>query len=249
MKYSIVNLGTLKVNAFEMIMGVPEYLIREHYVVDEHDQMRIGMQGLIVETDNKIIFIDPGCATFLSKSLAETYDLHMELSLEEAVKEAAYKMEDITDVLFTHLHFDHGSGAFFRIIGGIVKAFPNANYVISKKQLDFLGSLSKDKSTSFFHKLLRFAGDLTYFEDWSADGMHFHVSHGHTPHMLVPVINLGAHDLLYATDVIPMELHREKGAWSYYDEDKVLLEKERGEIVSVLRPGSEIIYYHETSKK
>lgn len=245
MKYSILNLGTLKVNAFEMIMGVSEDLIREHYEVDDYKQIRIGMQGLIVETGNKIIFIDPGCATFLSKSLAETYDLIMQLSLEEAVKEANYKMEDITDVLFTHLHFDHGSGAFLRIIGGIVKTFPNANYVISKEQLDAINALPAEKITSFFHKLLRFAGELTYFEDWSVEGIKFHRSHGHTPYMLVPVINAGDHDVLYATDLIPMKLHRQKGAWSYYDDDKELLDEERGEILSNLRPGSEVIYYHE----
>ena len=60
MKYSIVDLGTLKVNAFEMIMGVSEDLIREHYEVDDQKQTRIGMQGLIVETGSKIIFFDPG---------------------------------------------------------------------------------------------------------------------------------------------------------------------------------------------
>ncbi len=56
------------------------------------------MQGLIVETDGKIIVIDPGFATFLSRSLSETYDPMMEKSLVEAVKEAGYMMEDITDV-------------------------------------------------------------------------------------------------------------------------------------------------------
>ncbi len=245
MNYSIVNLGTLRVNAFEMIMGVSEDMIRKHYVVDDDDAMRIGMQGLIVESGDKVVFFDPGCATFLSKSLAETYDLQMQIPLEEAVKEAGYRMEDITDVLFTHLHFDHGSGAFLRIIGGIVKAFPNANYVISKKQNDHINSLSTDKSTSYFHKLLGFAGDLTYFEEWSMEGVIFHESNGHTPHMLVPVINAGDHDILFATDLIPMKLHRQKGAWSYYDDDKVLLESERQKVMASLRPGSKIIYYHD----
>jgi len=245
MKYSLIDLGTLKVNAFEMIMGVSEDLIREHYEVDDYKQMRIGMQSLIVETDGKIIIIDPGFATFLSRSLSETYDPLMEKSLEEAVREADYKMEDITDVLFTHLHFDHGSGAFLRIVGGIVKAFPNANYVISKKQLDTLSSLPTEKSSTFFHKLLRFAGEVTYFEDWSVEGIRFNVSHGHTEHMLVPVINTGDKDVLFATDLIPMKLHSQKGAWSYYDDDKVLLEAERMEILGALRPGSELVYYHE----
>jgi glyoxylase-like metal-dependent hydrolase (beta-lactamase superfamily II) len=230
-------------------MGIPEKVIRDRYEVDENNQMRIGMNGLIIEIEDRVILFDPGCATFLSKSLAETYDLEMDYSLEEAVKRSGYSVEQITDVLFTHLHFDHGSGAFLRVIGGIEKAFPNARYVVSKKQLESINSLPAEDSSSFFHKLLRFAGELTFFEDWNVEGINFYISHGHTEHMLVPVIDAGDSDVLFATDLIPMELHIMKGAWSYYDDDKVLLEKERGEVLATLRPGSEIIYYHESRIK
>jgi hypothetical protein len=63
--------------------------------------------------------------------------------------------------------------------------------------------------------------------------------------MIVPIIDAGDHDVLYATDLIPMKLHNRKGAWSYYDDDKDLLEIEREKILATLRPGSEIVYYHE----
>lgn len=245
MKISSLYLGTLKVNAFEMIMGVPEEKIRARYLVDSENQMRIGMNALIVETGDKVIIIDPGTATFLSKSLAETYDMEMEFSLEETVAQAGYTMDQVTDVLFTHLHFDHGSGAFLRVIGGIVKAFPNARYVICKKQLEYIKTLPAEESSSFFHKLLRFAGELIYFEDWQAEGFSFYTSQGHTASMQVPIIDAGDHDVLFATDLFPMELHGLKGAWSYYDENKALLEKERAEVLSRLKPGSEVVYYHE----
>ncbi len=86
----VLHLGTLRVNAFEMIMGVPEERIREQYNPDGNNQMRIGMNGLIVEAGDRVIFFDPGCATFLSKSLAETYDLVMDQPLTAIVAEAGY---------------------------------------------------------------------------------------------------------------------------------------------------------------
>ncbi|MCF8352136.1 MAG: MBL fold metallo-hydrolase, partial [Bacteroidales bacterium] len=144
------------------------------------------MNGLIVETGDRVVLFDPGCATFLSKSLAETYDLVMEQPLTAIVAEAGYRPEAITDVLFTHLHFDHGSGAFLRIPGGIVKAFINARYVVSRKQLEAIEKLPALESSSFFHKLLRFAGELYYLDEWQAEGIRFFVSHGHTDHMVVP---------------------------------------------------------------
>jgi len=241
----VIHLGTLKVDAFEMIMGIPEALIRERYEINDHGYMRIGMHALIVDTGHRVILFDPGCATFLSRSLAETYDLVMEQSLESTIRDAGYGMDQVTDVVFTHLHFDHGSGAFQRVRGGIVKAFPNARYVVSKAQLDHIGSLDREAQGSFFHKLLRFAGELTWAEDWHTDGIRFFTSHGHTRHMLVPVVETGDRTLLYATDLVPMQIHMQPGASSYYDEDKSLLEKERREIPGNLDPGTEIIYYHE----
>jgi glyoxylase-like metal-dependent hydrolase (beta-lactamase superfamily II) len=240
-----LHLGTLKVNAFEMIMGVPEELVRERYTVDANNQMRIGMNGLIVETGDRVILFDPGCATFLSKSLAETYDLVMEQPLTEIVAEAGYLPEEITDVVFTHLHFDHGSGAFLRIPGGIVKTFPNARYVVSRKQHEAIEKLPAEDQSSFFHKLLRFAGDLSYLEDWQAEGIRFFTSHGHTDHMVVPIIDAGDHDIVFATDLMPMKIFMEPGAYSYYDVAVPLLEAERKQLFSSLRPDPEIIWYHE----
>ena len=247
MKYSIVNLGTLRVNAFEMIMGVPEESIRNYYSVDENRQMRIFMNSLVVETGSRIVCFDPGCADFLPKALQDTYDLKMEKSFEEAFEEAGYSLEDITDVVFTHLHFDHGGGAFRRIVGGIVKTFPNANYIVSRKQQEYISTLSSEESSSFFHKLLRFAGELIYFEDQTFEGLSFEFSDGHTHNLLLPVLDAGDHDVLFASDLIPLSLHMEKGSWSYYDEQRELLEEERQRVLKNLRPGSNIIYYHEPS--
>ncbi|MEX0987478.1 MAG: MBL fold metallo-hydrolase [Bacteroidales bacterium] len=238
-------LGTLKVNAFEMIMGVPEELVREQYNVDTNNQMRIGMNGLIVETGDRVILFDPGCATFLSRSLAETYDLVMERPLTATIAEAGYRPEEITDVVFTHLHFDHGSGAFLRIPGGIVKAFPNARYVVSRRQLGAIEILPPEASSSFFHKLLRFAGEITFLEDWQVEGIRFFVAHGHTDHMVVPIIDAGNHDVVFATDLLPMKIFMEPGAYSYYDVAVSLLETERKQLFSSLRPDPEIIWYHE----
>lgn len=241
----VLHLGTLRVNAFEMIMGVPEERIREQYNPDSNKQMRIGMNGLLVETGDRVIFFDPGCATFLSKSLAETYDLVMDQPLTAIVAEAGYRPEAITDVVFTHLHFDHGSGAFLRIPGGIVKAFPNARYVVSRKQLEAIEKLPVSERSSFFHKLLRFAGDISYLEDWQAEGIRFFVSHGHTDHMVVPILDAGDRDVVFATDLLPMKIFMEPGAYSYYDVAVALLETERNQLFSSLRPNPEIIWYHE----
>ena len=98
--------------------------------IDEDGFMQIGMHGMVVETGDRRIVIDPGCADFLPRRLQEEYGLEMDCPVSEAVKRAGYPAETITDVLFTHLHFDHGSGAFERRPGGIFKTFPAARFVV-----------------------------------------------------------------------------------------------------------------------
>lgn len=245
MNFKQLNLGTIRVNALEMIQGIPEAVIGRHYSTDTGGKTRIAMNGLIVDTGDRIVCFDPGCATFLSRSLAEEYDLVMDMCLEDTIRLSGYAMDQVTDVVFTHLHFDHGSGAFKRIPGGIIKAFPNARYMVSREQLAHIESLDSRKQGSFFHKLLKFAGDLTWADDWDVAGIRLLASHGHTKHMLVPVLDAGDHDVLYATDLVPMKLHLMPGVSSYYDEDKPLLQQEKEEIIGKLRPGTEIIFYHE----
>ena len=244
-KTTVIDLGTIRVDACEMIMGIPEAVIQEQYRIDARGQMRLGMNGLIVETKNRVVLFDPGCATFMSRSLAEEYDLVMDKSLKEVIGDAGYAMDEITDVVFTHLHFDHGSGAFLRIQGGIIKAFPEARYVVSKQQLDHIATLGKESQNSFFHKLLRFAADLVWAEEWGVEGIEFRISDGHTCDMLVPVIDMGDHQILYATDLIPTRLHLVAEAVSYYDEDKELLKTEKKKIIENMDPGTEFIFYHE----
>lgn len=245
----VVSLGTLRVKAFEMIMGVSEEIVREHYSVDDAGYMRIGMNALVVEMNNRLLVIDPGTATFLSKSLAELYDLKMDKSLANAFAAEGYPVDEVTDVLFTHLHFDHGSGGFERVQGGIVKAFPNARYIFYDQQLEEIRSLPSEESGSYFHKLIRFAGEYGNFDAGEFGGMEFYISHGHAGHMIVPIVHAEGYDVLFTTDLCPMKLQIKPGAWSYYDLDKDLLQIEKKQVFGALRRPVEVVYYHEPVHK
>jgi hypothetical protein len=63
--------------------------------------------------------------------------------------------------------------------------------------------------------------------------------------MVVPVIDAGDHDVVFATDLMPMKIFMEPVAYSYYDVATTLLETERKQLFSTLRPDPEIIWYHE----
>lgn len=245
MKYTIVNFGTLRVKAMEMIMGMAEEELREIYSIDEEGFMRIGMHGMVVETGDRVVLIDPGCGTFLSKSILEEYGLEMEHTVPEALDKAGFPPETITDVLFTHLHFDHGSGAFERRPGGIFKAFPEAEYVVSEQHLAYAMHPDAKEEGSFFHKLFRFVGEPTPMESWEADGFSFVESSGHTPHMQIPIMQSGDEVVVFISDLAPMKVFDGRPLYSYYDMDRELVKKEREAFMGSLPEGTKVVYYHE----
>ncbi len=245
MRYSRVSFGTLTVNAFEMIKGVPEKEIRSRYRVSAEGDMQIGMNGLVVTTGNRMIVVDPGCAGFLPATLRESYGLRMEASPGEMVRRAGYDPDAVTDVLFTHLHFDHGSGAFRRVRGGIEKAFPNARYVVHKPHLEYAMKPLRMEEDSFFNRMLRYAGELTFLEDWTAEGVTIFESSGHTRHMISLLFSEAGEGVAFPSDLVPMELFADLSAYSGYDIHPGRIRKERKKFLAFLEPDTAVILYHE----
>ena len=60
-------------------------------------------------------------------------------TLEKSLTKAGYKSEEITDVILTHMHFDHcgGSVKWKDDKSGYELAFPNATYWTSQQQFDW----------------------------------------------------------------------------------------------------------------
>ncbi len=245
MRYSRVSFGTLTVNAFEMINGVPEEEIRSRYRVGPGGDMEIGVNGLVVEMGDHTIVVDPGCAGFLPAALQASYGLRMEASPTEMVRRAGYEPDAITDVLFTHLHFDHGSGAFRRVRGGIEKAFSNARYVVHKPHLEYARKPITMEEGSFFERMLRYAGELTFLEDWKADGVTFFESSGHTRHMISLVFRKAGESVAFPSDLMPMELFADLSAYSGYDIHPARIHKERKKFLALLEQDTAVVLCHE----
>lgn len=122
--------------------------------------------------------------------------------------------EEITDLIFTHLHFDHIGWA---TVGG-EPFFPNATVRCAAADLDyFLPGTEEDWFTSqLFHSLPvpdRLAPVLDRIETWEQDspilpGVDVRLAAGHTPGSSVVVLSSGGQRALLLGDVVhcPLEL-------------------------------------------
>jgi glyoxylase-like metal-dependent hydrolase (beta-lactamase superfamily II) len=228
-----------------MIRPVHPSKIQEKYPVDENGTMKLGLNALMVTESGRNILIDPGCADFLPKSISERYGLEIDVTIEERLLNLGVPPEEITDVIFTHLHFDHGSGAFRRVPGKVEKKFINARYHVLREHYDYALKPRRIEASSFFTRFFRYVDKLYWLEDWQLDWIEFQPYFGHTHGMVVPKILSQEVPVYYLTDLVPMEMFLGSGIYSGYDlqPETALGEKER--FLEDLSEASRFIYFHE----
>ncbi len=129
MRLHTIHTGNFKLDGGAMFGVVPKQLWTRTNPPDTHNLCTWAMRSLLVEMENRLILIDCGIGDKQSEKFFSHYHLHGDHSLDGSLKAAGFGREDITDVLLTHLHFDHVGGAVVRRNDGmLVPAFPNATY-------------------------------------------------------------------------------------------------------------------------
>ena len=245
----IIPCGTLRVRADEMIKPVGADTIRKHYPVDPDGTLTLAMQALLVVHREKYILMDPGCADFLPGRLAVQYGLELEMSLEEALGERGVGPEKITDVIFTHLHFDHGSGAFQRIPGKIIKRFPQARYHVLKEHFEYAMKPHPSEADTFFTRFFRFIDPPVWIEDWKEEWISFKVFYGHTHGMVVPMIHLNGTITCYLSDLAPMALFLSREIFSGYDLHPETALREKQKFLDGTTASMKFIFFHDLLNK
>ena len=246
---NIIPCGFLKVKATAMIKPLSEDKIALKYKVDQEGYIKLAMNTLLVEEGERKILIDPGTADFLPMKLRQEYGLEIPITLEEGLTGIGLKAEQITDVIFTHLHFDHASGGFKRVPGNIVKRFSNACYHVLKEHYQYAMDPDPFESDSFCTGLLKYLDRIYWLEDWNFDQISFRVFNGHTRGMVVPEIKTWEEKVYFMSDLVPMEIFMDPELWCGYDLKAALQLREKREFFQDLAPESNLVLFHDTLKE
>ena len=223
--------------------------IASKYAVDQEGYMKLPMHALLLEEANRKVLIDPGVADFLPMKLRREYGLEIPINLEQELSRIRVSAEQITDVVFTHLHFDHASGAFKRVPGNIVKRFPNARYHLLKEHYEYALHPDPFEADSFCTGLFKYLDQIHWLEDWDLEWMGFEVFNGHTRGMVVPVIHTKDGPAYFVTDLVPMEIFLKSELWCGYDLDPELQLLEKQRFLQKLAPKTRLILFHDTLKE
>ena len=249
MKINSVNCGYLKVKATEMIKPLDLTQIAVKYEVDQEGYMKLPMHASLVEEADHKVLIDPGVADFLPMKLRREYGLEIPISLEVELKRIGTSLTEITDVVFTHLHFDHASGAFKRVPGNIEKRFPNARYHLLKEHYQYALDPDPFEADSFCTGLFKYADRIHWLEDWDIEWMSFEIFNGHTRGMVVPMIHTEDGPAYFVSDLLPMEISLGNDIWCGYDLESDLQLREKQKFFQNLIPKSRLLLFHDMHKE
>ena len=174
---------------------------------DEANRIKLATRNLLLVSDDKKILIDTGMGKKWSKKSTEIYRIEQdEFSLKSSLAAVQIKPEDITDVLLTHLHFDHTGGSTQLVDGKLLPTFQNAKYHVSEKNFNWAMNPSERDKGSYIkdnflplseHGVLKFSKD-NFFDD----EIELIEVNGHTFGMQLVKISDSSNTILFCADLI-----------------------------------------------
>ena len=214
MKLIPIETGNLKLDGGAMFGVVPKVMWSKAYPCDENNLCNWSMRCLLVVDGDRKILIDNGIGEKQDEKWLKHYYLNGEATLNGSLAKAGFKPEDITDVILTHMHFDH--------CGGSVKwnddktayelAFPNATYWTSRQQFDWATKPNRREKASFLKENIlpiQESGQLKLIEEEGEyiPNITFKLYHGHTEGQLIPHIKVNGKTVVFMADLMPSAAH------------------------------------------
>lgn len=254
--YSIIT-GTIALDGGAMYGVVPKVLWSKVEEVDELNRIRIAMRTLLAinKKAGRILVVDGGAGDKWPQNEMNRYAIenHPD-AISDALHRLSLSAKDVTDVILTHLHFDHVGGfSYLNENGETRPTFPNARHWIHEAHWKHANNPTERDRASFLRRDLAFlhSFDLLKFvtgdqPDSTIEGIKWFVSNGHTPFMLLPIFQGEPFDLMFSGDLIP-NANQLNPAWSMsYDLFPLTILKERKQVLSrCIETGMRLAFPHD----
>ena len=208
--YTVAN-GNMKLDGGAMFGVVPKVLWNRQYEADENNLINISMRSLLVVDGERRILFDNGIGDKQDKKFFGYYYLNGLDTLTGSLAELGYGPEDITDMVLTHLHFDHcgGSIKYNEDRSKLVTVFPQARYWVSKPQWELAMHPNRLEGASLLRENIlpiKESGQLELFEGEYdlTPNVQFRLFNGHTIGQNIALIRFGDQTIVNNADLMPM---------------------------------------------
>ena len=212
MTLQTLDTGLFKLDGGAMFGVVPKPLWSKLNPPDEQNRCIWAMRCLLYQQDDQLLLVDTGIGDKQDAKFFGHYDLHGDATLLDSIHQAGYSETDVTDVLLTHLHFDHVGGAVRRDGEQPTPVFPNATYWTHPAHWDWATKPNPREKASFLVENilpLQESGQLTFLTEgqFPFANIDFLYMDGHTEKMALPIFHINGRTVAYMADLIPSSAH------------------------------------------
>ncbi|MFC1499399.1 MBL fold metallo-hydrolase [Candidatus Zixiibacteriota bacterium] len=212
-----IETGDFKLDGGAMFGVVPKVLWNRDHPADEDNRINMAMRSLMVQGEvdgeERIILIDVGAGDKLGDKLRSIYQVdYSQNDLLGSLASAGVTPAQVTDVILTHLHFDHCGGSTIIQDHSVVPTFPNAVYHVQQSQWEWAQAQNERDVASYLpenYMPIEQSGQLNLIEgevELLSD-IYLVVVDGHTPGQHLPLIRTVNRTVFYCADLFPTPQH------------------------------------------
>ena len=244
--------GTFALDGGSMFGVVPKPLWGRTNPADERNRIQLASRLLLLEGHGRRVLVDTGLGDKWDDKRLDIFDVRrLEGGVVELLRRLGHEPEAITDVILTHLHFDHAGGTTRRSGDALELTFPRARHHVQRRQWEWACAPTGKDGGSFREEDFSLLADSGLLELLDAGGELFPgvellVLEGHTTAMQAVRVVGSEDSLIFLADLVPTVAHLR---WPYimaYDNRPLdtLAEKQRV-LMSAAREGWLLVFEHD----
>ncbi len=219
----MLNLGSFTLHTIEtgrfaldggaMFGIVPRPLWERKILPDAKNRIPMHMRCLLIEAGDRLVLLDNGLGDKYDAKFGDIYGVDLSThELHASLKKAGFSASDVTDVLLTHLHFDHCGGSTRRVGDRLKIVFDRAVHHVQRRHWEWTKIPNVRERNSFLQENLEplgASGQLNLLDGRTTvlPGIELIPVEGHTVAMQLVKIGAGAETLVYMADLLPTSAH------------------------------------------
>jgi glyoxylase-like metal-dependent hydrolase (beta-lactamase superfamily II) len=244
-----IETGRFGLDGGAMFGVVPKPLWEKTNPPDEKNRIALAARALLIVGNGRKILVDVGNGSKYNDRLTAIYKFDTsQFDLLKSLKTRGLSPGDITDVILTHLHFDHAGGSTFRENGELKPTFPKATYYVQREHWEAANHPTERDRASFFSDdflPLHDRGVLKFTEGEGEifPGISVRLVHGHTAALQCPVLTDGKTTMFYCADLMPTLSHVQLPWIMAYDLRPLVTLEEKRKILNAAADEEWILFF------